>query len=375
MTPRTVRIGTTELGREHPVCVMGVVNLSPESFYKESIRVEVEDIVNMVAQMEREGAGIIDIGGASTAPKAIYGTLDITSEEELKRVETAMEGLRDAVDIPISVDTFSSQVAETALDLGASMINDITGLQGDPSMAKLLSDRDVPVVLMAKCADPCSSVEQSIGAIKKSIEIAKTAGIRDERIIIDPGIGFGKPADVDFSLLRELGRFVKFGYPVLVGVSRKAFIGNLLDQPEPSERLFGTIAATSIAVQNGASLIRAHDVREASMAVRLGEAVRKGPPLVSQNIELVEIRNEHEGEIVIDSVGAGREISRALSRKAAMVNLKLYSVQTPAALIIKQEMLAIGGDAAYHYDTIDFGVKTTDVLVMGTVLQVARLAQ
>ncbi len=269
-----VKVGSLQIGPDHPVRVMGVINLSPESFYRGTIAETPDEFQRMLERMVLDGADIIDVGGASTAPKSVYGTSDITRDEEIKRVTSALESVND-LKRPISIDTTSSVVAEVALDLGASIVNDISGLKGDSRMAELVANRKVPIILMAKCATPCGSVSESLDSLRTSLKIAKDKGIDSERIIIDPGIGFGKPPDVDIAILKNLKQFVKLGYPLLVGVSRKAFIGHLLEQEKPEDRMTGTIAATSIAVFNGANMIRAHDVREARIAARIGSAMRE----------------------------------------------------------------------------------------------------
>ena len=273
-TKALVNVGGLQVGPKHPVRVMGVINLSPESFYRGSIAESTHEFQMMLERLVSEGADVIDIGGASTAPKNVYTISDITRDEEIRRVSMAL-GSVDDVKTPISIDTTSSAVAEVALNLGASIVNDISGLKADSKMAELVAERDVTVILMANCTTPCGSVQKSLDSLRISLEKAKDSGIDSDKIIIDPGIGFGKPPEVDFAILNNLDQFVKLGPPLLVGVSRKAFIGHLLEQEDPEDRLLGSIAATSIAVMNGASMIRAHDVKEARIAARIGRAIQK----------------------------------------------------------------------------------------------------
>ncbi|MFW9841243.1 MAG: dihydropteroate synthase [Candidatus Thorarchaeota archaeon] len=268
-----VNVGGLLVGPEHPVRVMGVINLSPESFYRGSVAESPEDFERQYRRAVSEGADIIDIGGASTAPSSVYNTSEVSREEEIRRVSVAFQSLTD-MKVPISIDTTSSRVAELALDYGASIVNDVSGLQADPKMASLVADRQAVVILMSSCNPPCGSVQKSLDSLKASLMIARDNGVDPGRIILDPGIGFGKPPVVDYSILRNLDKFVVFGFPLLVGVSRKAFIGHLLGQSNPEDRLVGSIAATSIAVMNGAHIIRAHDVKEAMVAARIGEAIR-----------------------------------------------------------------------------------------------------
>ncbi|MFW9802907.1 MAG: dihydropteroate synthase, partial [Candidatus Thorarchaeota archaeon] len=263
--------------------------------------------------------------------------------------------------------------AEFALDSGAALVNDISGLRADSKMAKVVAERDIPVVLMSLCEKPCAIIQQSLNALSESLELAHAAGIANERIIVDPGIGFGKPREADFELIRHLKRFTMWGHPVLVGVSRKAFIGDLLAQTNPNDRLTGTIGVTSIVVARGASIIRTHDIMEARQAASVGEKLRNWTRETEHDIDLLGIIDERTAEIVIEQIGTGADIRRALSRKAVTLSLLLQNIKTPAALIIKQEILALGGDAAYHRDVIDSGVERTDVLVMATPLQLERL--
>jgi dihydropteroate synthase len=257
--------------------------------------------------------------------------------------------------------------------MGASLVNDTSGLREDSRMAKLVADRAVPVVLMANCGEPCASAEASLESLVASVKNAMHAGVNPDQIILDPGIGFGKPTETDCAILRNLRIYSLLGRPLLVGVSRKAFIGELLGLPDPAERLTGTVAATSIAVLNGADIIRAHDVREARMATSIGEALRTPISWETDNIELLGLCNEREAELLIQQVGASAEITRQLASKALTLNILLRDVQTAAALILKQEMLAVGGDAAYHHDVIDHKTDRTDVLLLGSPLQLNKL--
>ncbi len=269
-----IRIKGIGIGGSNPVCIMGVVNLSPESFYKGSVTSESGSIKAYVQELIQSGADILDVGGASSAPKSVYGTTDIGIEKEIERLRTALKIIIDITDIPISIDTTSSKVAKVAWDYGIDIINDISGFKADNELAAAVVDWGIPVILMANCTTPCNSVADSIKALKDSLSISTEQGVATENIILDPGIGFGKPPAIDFAILRELKQFKLLGRPLLVGVSRKAFIGACLDEPDPSDRLTGTIAATSIAVTNGADIIRAHDVEEARAASMIGEAVR-----------------------------------------------------------------------------------------------------
>jgi len=283
----TVDIDGLKVGADFPPRIMGVINLSPESFYRDSVVDNREQLVKVINSMEQEGADIIDVGGASTAPRGIYGTPDVTAEVELERVTSNLEYILRNTRVPISIDTVRSEVAEAAIDIGVSLVNDVSGLTRDKRMAKLVANRGVPIVLMAECGGSCQTLKASFRSVERSVKTALSVGIPQERIIIDPGIGFGKPSEVDLEIIRELDRFCSLGHPVLVGISRKAFIGDLLSQPNPSMRLAGTIAATSIAVANGANLIRTHDVNEGKIAAKVGKALRR-VSAESENRESVE---------------------------------------------------------------------------------------
>ena len=270
-----VDIGGMLVGPDKPVRVMSVINLSPESFYKKSVAESIDSFQAVLDSVSKEGADIIDIGGASTAPKHVYGTSDVSIEEEIKRVSQALESITVSKYPPLSIDTTSSRVAEIALDLGVSMVNDISGLHVDSKMPNLVADRGIPIVLMANCGKPCDSIQASLDSLRDSLDIAKDAGIESEKIILDPGIGFGKPPEVDVAILQKLNQFVRLNHPLLVGVSRKAFIGHILGQPNPDDRLIGSMGATTVAVMNGASVIRTHDVRETKVVIQMGEALRR----------------------------------------------------------------------------------------------------
>jgi len=352
---------------------MAVINVSSESFYKDSV-VAPEASGMRAQELEQLGAEIIDVGGASSAPPEIYGTDHVSESQELNRIREAMKRIRSATDLPISIDTTSATVAEVALDLGADMVNDVSGLKHDPRMAQVVASKSIPVVIMARCHGPCQGIETTIEALRESLRIASEAGIGDDQIMIDPGVGFGRPASEDVRLIRELRRFNVMQYPVLVGVSRKAFIGSLLGHPDPKDRLIGSVAVTSIAVAHGADIIRTHDVIETREAIQVGVALRE-PSIEAGEIVLISDIQEDEVCTILQTIGVDSRIRRQLAEKGVMLNLFLHGVKTPGALIIKQEMLALGGDAAYHRDVIDFGTEHTDLLIMGTVSQIRRLAQ
>ena len=200
------------VGSDNPVRIMGVINLSPESFYSGSIVADETTLVTRVEEMIFQGVDILDIGSASTAPKEYYDTKSTRVDDELDRISTTLDTVRKTASVPISIDTTSSLVAETALSLGASIVDDVSGLQADEKMARLVADQGVPVVIMANCSGFCDSTEASLRVLRRSLQIADRAGIPEENIILDPVVGFGKPPEVDYALLRELGRFKQRRY-------------------------------------------------------------------------------------------------------------------------------------------------------------------
>jgi len=373
MTPPAVQVKELKIGSKQPVRVMGVINLSPESFYKGSVATNEEQLIDMVRTYEMEGADVIDVGAASSSPLNVYSRDTTSLEEEYKRVSDFLGPIIENTSLPVSIDTTSAKVAERALDLGAVMINDISGLQADERMGSVAVEHLVPVILMANCKNYCASVQASLIALRNSLSIAENTGIENDRIIVDPGIGFGKPTEVDIKLIQKLMTFKAFGRPVLVGVSRKAFLGDVLGLPNPDDRLMGTIAATTIGVMNGADIIRAHDVKEALVAIKIGQRFRKKDLEDSAGIELFQIQDYEECEAILERIGVSSKIISRLAQKSIILNILLRDIKIPPALIIKQEMLALGGDAAYHHDTIDFGIDSTDVLIMGTKMQLKRL--
>lgn len=257
---------------------MGILNVTPDSFYDGGLYYNREKAERCALEMEEEGADIIDIGGESTRP----GSKSIPPEEELKRVLPVIKKLVKRIKIPISIDTYKNEVARQALDSGASIVNDITGLKNDKKMAFLIKKYNAGVVLMHIKGTPSTMQKnpeyknllgEIMASLRKSISIAKEAGIKDSQIIIDPGIGFGKTAGHNLQLLNRLSEFKSLKLPILVGPSRKSFIGVMLNLP-PDERLFGTAAAVCISIYNGANIIRVHDVKEMSQVAQMADAIK-----------------------------------------------------------------------------------------------------
>jgi dihydropteroate synthase len=257
--------------------LMGILNVTPDSFSDGGKFFKVEDAVRRGIKMAEEGADIIDVGGESTRP----GSDPITIEEELPRVIPVIEALSKEIDIIVSIDTYKSEVAKKALEAGAEMINDISALRFDPKMKEIVAEYKVPVVLMHIKGTPKNMqenpyyedvIKEIIEYLRESIQLAKDAGIREENIIIDPGIGFGKRLEDNLIILKNLKKFSILNCPILVGPSRKSFIGRILDLPV-EERLEGSLAALVVAIMNGANIVRVHDVKESKRVAGLADAV------------------------------------------------------------------------------------------------------
>jgi len=276
-SPRLVRSESTlqamvpALAARPPVAIMGVLNVTPDSF-SDGGKFDVPDRAFAQARrMIAEGADIIDIGAESTRP---YGAKPVTAEEEFRRLATILPAVV-ALGVPVSIDSMKSKVVAWALDQGARIANDVWGLQRDPDMAGLVAERRAPLVIMHNrdSADPALDIMKDIGKFfERSLEIATKAGIPHDLLMLDPGIGFGKTPEQSMTALARLQELRRFGLPLLVGASRKRFISTVTPS-EPTERLGGSIAAHLLAVQNGARIIRTHDVHETVQAIRVSAAI------------------------------------------------------------------------------------------------------
>ena len=257
--------------------MMGVLNLTPDSFSDGGLFVDPDVAVNYALKMEAEGADIIDIGGESTRP----GADRLPLNEELSRVMPVIERLIDQIKIPISIDTYKSEVARKALEAGVHMVNDISGLRFDSKMSQTAAQFGVPVVVMHIKGEPKNmqvnpSYSDLMGELynylEQSKEIAVNAQLPADQVVVDPGIGFGKRLMDNYEILRRLSELKGLGCPILVGPSRKSFIGNILNLPT-DERLEGTAAAVTCAILNGADIVRVHDVKEMNRVVRIADLV------------------------------------------------------------------------------------------------------
>ncbi len=265
-----MKIGKKEFDLRHRTYVMGILNITPDSFSDGGRFFQCDQALKRAEAMIAEGADLIDIGGESTRP----GYRQIPLEEEIRRIVPVIERIRKELDPVISVDTYRSQVAEAALEAGADMLNDIWGFQYDPRMAKVAADHQVPCCLTHNRAQARygNFMEEVLEDLKHIVSEARKAGVPADRIILDPGVGFGKTYDQNLLVLREIRRIRELGYPVLLGVSRKSVIGQTLDVPV-EQRLEGTLAATVYGVTNGCSFVRVHEVMENKRAIAMTEAI------------------------------------------------------------------------------------------------------
>jgi dihydropteroate synthase len=258
--------------------IMGILNVTPDSFYDGGRYLEVEKAVEKALSMVEEGADIIDIGGRSTRP----GSKEINLEEELRRVIPVIERLAPNINVPISIDTYRAKVAERAILAGAAMINDISGLNFDSDMAKVASKYQVPIVLMHIKGTPEDMqrnpvyqdlILEIINYLREAIRKALENNIDEEMIIIDPGIGFGKTLSHNLEIIRRLEEFKVLGRPILIGVSRKSFIGKILNL-DVEERLEGTSSSVALSILNGACIVRVHDVKEMKRVAMVADAIK-----------------------------------------------------------------------------------------------------
>jgi dihydropteroate synthase len=267
LTLATTRCRDTEFRWEERTYVMGILNLSPDSFSKDGLGSDINAIVTRAKCLVDEGADIIDIGGESTRPDS----QPIPISEELRRVIPALEKVAGEVSVPISIDTYKSEVASQALRAGASMINDVWGLKRDQRLAQVAARAGVPIVLMSNQRDSdtsCDIMVAIIASLKESIKLAIAAGVAEQNIIVDPGIGFGKSAKQNLEIIRRLAELRVLGKPILLGTSRK-FSTN----KSPDERLQATSATVAIGIAHGADVVRVHDVWQIVQVCRMSDAI------------------------------------------------------------------------------------------------------
>ena len=260
---------------------MGVVNATPDSFSDGGLFFDKDKAVGHALKLADDGADIIDIGGESTRP----GSEPVSAAEEIRRTVPVIEAISSRIRIPISIDTYKAEVAKAALDAGASIVNDISGLRLDYDMPKIVAQYDVPVIIMHIKGRPRDMqknpsyealIPEVLDYMRISIRLAAKFNIPDNRIIIDPGIGFGKTLQHNLEIIKNLREFTLLRRPIAIGVSRKAFIGKILGDVPSSERLEGTAAAVAISILNGANIVRVHDVKEMARVAKVADAIKKG---------------------------------------------------------------------------------------------------
>lgn len=275
---KIIRTNRGKLDYSRKTLIMGILNITPDSFSDGGKYNKVDRAVQRAVEIEKQGADIIDIGAESTRP----GSDRVSLEEEKRRLLPVLKEVLAAVSVPISIDTYKSETAAEALEMGASIINDISGMRFDKKMPETAAYYDVPVILMHIQGKPETMQENPeyrnlIFEIKKylwtSIEAVRKAGVRDEKIIIDPGIGFGKKQQHNLQILNRLKSFEELNYPIMIGTSRKSLI-KYVTKDEKFGRIFGTAASVTAAVLNGASIVRVHDVEEMKRAVVMADAVK-----------------------------------------------------------------------------------------------------
>ena len=278
----TLRLCSGKLALGERTLVMGVLNVTPDSFSDGGKFFDAERAIEQAMAMERGGADLLDIGGESTRP----GSAGISAQEELARVLPVLLALRGRMKIPVSIDTQKSEVAEAALDAGAQIINDISGLKSDPRIAEVAARRRVPLILMHMRGEPRTMqargfardvMQDVVQGLRKSVGVARKSGVGKSQIILDPGIGFGKSFAQNYELLQKLAQLAKLGFPLLVGTSRKGFLGATLaregNPAPPEERIWGTAATVTASILNGAHIVRVHDVSEMVQVARVADCL------------------------------------------------------------------------------------------------------
>jgi dihydropteroate synthase len=260
--------------------VMGILNVTPDSFSDGGLFFHTQSAVEQALKMVKEGVDMLDIGGESTRP----GAKPVSVKEEIKRVVPVISALAEKVNVPISIDTCKAQVADEAVSAGASIINDISGLRYDKGMAGVAAQHKVPVVIMHIQGTPGNMqknpvykalIPEVMDYLRRGIDIALNAGVPDDMMIIDPGIGFGKTVKHNLEIIKRLDEFKGFEKPILLGPSRKSFIGKLLGGLPVTDRLEGTAAAIAIGISKGANIIRVHDVKEMSRVARIADEITR----------------------------------------------------------------------------------------------------
>lgn len=272
--PKPITIGGREFVWGARTYVMGIVNVTPDSFSGDGLALDVEAAVAQAARMVDDGADIIDVGGESTRP----GFAEVDAEEEARRVLPVIERLARELDIPVSVDTYKASVAKLAIDAGATLVNDVHGFLREPGIARVAAEAGVPAVAMYyhRGRPFIDTIGNIMAGLQESFAVAREQGLAYERIIIDPGFNFGWKDEQALEMLRRLGELRVLDRPILIGTSRKSTIGNVLGLPV-EERLEGTSATVAISIANGADIVRVHDVKEMARVARMTDAIVRPP--------------------------------------------------------------------------------------------------
>ena len=281
-----LRLPSRTLALGERTLIMGILNVTPDSFSDGGNFLDVNAAVAWASKLERAGADILDLGGESTRP----GSEPVPAEEEMRRVIPVLDALRGRLKIPISIDTMKPEVAEAAAAAGAEILNDVSGLRAGPAMAEIARRRRLPLILMHMRGEPRTMQKEPFArdvlrdvtsGLRTALGIARRAGVPKSRIVLDPGIGFGKSRPQNFELLARLPELARLGCPVLVGASRKKFVGDILGGLAPGERVWGTAATVAASILGGAHIVRVHDVAEMAQVARVIDAILT-PRLVAE---------------------------------------------------------------------------------------------
>lgn len=270
--PAPMTIGGREFAWGSRTYVMGIVNVTPDSFSGDGLAHDQNAAVHLALQMREDGADIIDVGGESTRP----GFAEVDAEEEARRVLPVIERLARELDVPVSVDTYKASVAKAAIDAGATLVNDVHGFLREPDIARVAAETGAVAMYYHRGRPFIDTIGNIMAGLQESFGVAREQGLPDERIIIDPGFNFGWQDEQALEMLRRLGELRVLGRPILIGTSRKSTIGNVLGLPV-EERLEGTAATVAISIANGADIVRVHDVREMARVARMTDAIVRPP--------------------------------------------------------------------------------------------------
>ena len=371
-------LGRVLVGDSHPVRLMGIINLSRESFYQGSVAGP-HEALSLAAAMQEQGADMIDLGGVSTAP----GSPVISEAVERERLFPALKDILDNLDISVSIDTKRSSIASDALSRGAACINDVSGLS-DPNMAACVAEYDASLIIMAsrQRAGDLLQINEIIALLGERVRAAAKAGVSPAKISVDPGIGKWIPEKTpahDLAILDGLLRLRALERPVVAAISRKSFIGECLHKPDPFQRLAGTLAATAIAVYLGAHIVRTHDIAASLDTIAMAKAIRGRPAVsVDEEMEVEVLGYLGQGEDLAETLRRTEVDERGLStlcKKSSFRILAVRGLSSMEAIIIKQEMLARGGDAAIPKLALRCDPRPEEVLIFGTSNQIAGLVK